>query len=525
MKYKLHNDDMKKKIVIHPYLFAIFPIISFYDHNKDLAQLSSVFFPSIISLVFTIILFSMFKIFVKDRFKAAIISSTFITLFFLFGHFSFLISRFYITIGDLTITNYPFLIILWLDIIVLATIVIFKTKKNLTTFNGYLNTFAFFLILLPLINIGVYEYKSEQILENFKTENYNFTSDDNKKLPDIYFIVFDGYARADILKNIYGYDNIDFIDYLSNKGFYVAHQSRANYPQTHLSIASTLNFKYLNYISEFMGKESFDRKPLDKMIKDNRVYQVLKNKGYLFVSFPDTSWNGKTIYADIKLYQPKKELNDFENALLNMTPLSRVWTKYFYLNSYSKKILFNFSHLPDITKLDVPTFFYAHFLIPHPPFVFNKDGKSINSNDTVEGRDGSHYFEKHPSRQEYRERYKNQLVFANKKIQEMIDEVLIRSNKPPIIILQSDHGPGSMTDWEDPKKTNMKERLSILNAYYLPEEGKKLLYQSITPVNTFRVVFNYLFNTQFDILDDKSYFATWSKPYKFIDVTDRMGIN
>ena len=82
-----------------------------------------------------------------------------------------------------------------------------------------------------------------------------------------------------------------------------------------------------------------------------------------------------------------------------------------------------------------------------------------------------------------------------------------------------------MTDWENPEKTNMKERLSILNAYYLPEEGKKLLYESITPVNTFRIIFNYLFNTEFEILNDKSYFSTWSKPYQFIDVTERMGIN
>jgi hypothetical protein len=110
-------------------------------------------------------------------------------------------------------------------------------------------------------------------------------------------------------------------------------------------------------------------------------------------------------------------------------------------------------------------------------------------------------------------------MFVNKKAIEMIDEILTRSIRPPIIILQSDHGPGSMLDWEDPGKTNMRERLSILNAYYLPGEAKKLLYDSITPVNTFRLIFNYLFNTNVEILNDKSYFATWDHPYKFIDVT------
>jgi hypothetical protein len=160
--------------------------------------------------------------------------------------------------------------------------------------------------------------------------------------------------------------------------------------------------------------------------------------------------------------------------------------------------------------------------MPHPPFIFAKDGEAINPKGLPVEWDGSHYFKIYPSKIEYREKYKNQLIFVNKKAKEMIDEILNRSNKPPIIILQSDHGPGSLTYWENPEKTNMKERFSILNAYYLSEEGKKLLYESITPVNTFRVLFNYIFNSNFEILDDQSYFSTWSHPYKFINVTEEL---
>ncbi len=38
----------------------------------------------------------------------------------------------------------------------------------------------------------------------------------------------------------------------------------------------------------------------------------------------------------------------------------------------------------------------------------------------------------------------------------------------------------------------------------------------MTPVNTFRILFNGLLGTEYPILEDRSYFATWSHPYSFI---------
>ena len=483
-----------------------------------MAQLSFIVCPIIVSILLTITLYFLFKKLVKDKIKAAIIVSTFITVFFLFGLILHLFPCSYIIVGGMTITNYHGLIVLWADVVLLTTLIILKTRRNLNFLNGYLNTAAIFLILLPSVNIGIYEFKAKRNLENLKSEPYNFSKNNSKKLPDIYYIIFDGYAREDILKEIYGYDNSSFIDYLTQKGFYVARQSRANYPQTYLSMASCLNFEYVNYLSETVGEGSNDRRMLSRLIEKSKTYQILRNRGYFFISVPGT-WYERKLYTDMHMHLKKERLSDFGNALINITPLGVFFGKTIQLNSKRERIIFSFEHIPDIAKINSPTFIYAHFLLPHPPFIFDKDGMPITPKGLVIEKDGSHYFRKNPNRAEYRKKYKDQLIFVNKKAREMIDEILERSDMPPIIILQSDHGPGLYTVWEDPEKTNMKERLSIFNAYYLPEEGKKLLYESITPVNTFRVIFNYLFNADLEILNDKSYFSTWDHPYKFIDIT------
>jgi hypothetical protein len=124
------------------------------------------------------------------------------------------------------------------------------------------------------------------------------------------------------------------------------------------------------------------------------------------------------------------------------------------------------------------------------------------------------------TRDEDVENYRRQLVFVNKKTRETIDDILSNSSKPTIIVLQADHGPGSTLDWENPDETFLKERMSILNAYYLPDSDCKQLYDGITPVNTFRLIFNQCFHADYELLKDESYFSGWFHPYKFTNVTD-----
>jgi len=113
----------------------------------------------------------------------------------------------------------------------------------------------------------------------------------------------------------------------------------------------------------------------------------------------------------------------------------------------------------------------------------------------------------------------------NHELTEIISDILARSATPPIIILQGDHGPGAYFDMlKLDNNSCLSERFSILNAYYFPDRDYQLLYPSITPVNSFRVVLNQYFGAKLDLLEDKNYYATWTSPYLFTDVTEHVDL-
>jgi hypothetical protein len=103
--------------------------------------------------------------------------------------------------------------------------------------------------------------------------------------------------------------------------------------------------------------------------------------------------------------------------------------------------------------------------------------------------------------------YVDQLRFITTKLEETVTTILASSTRPVIIIVQSDHGPGVWLDWDSPKPGPLQAKAAILNAYYLPENCRHLLYSGISPVNTFRVVFDCVFGENLPLLKDVTYFG------------------
>jgi hypothetical protein len=254
-----------------------------------------------------------------------------------------------------------------------------------------------------------------------------------------------------------------------------------------------LNYDYLDSLGATNDAERIS------LLKHGAVREAFEARGYTIVAFPTgwsmTEWTDADIYPDYG--RSFSTLTEFETLFLDTTML-RVWTDYDRQNStataYSQarrlRVLSMIETLKEIPTREGKYFVFAHFVIPHPPFSFGADGEWLEINvDTA-------------SHEEIANAYVNQVIYINREILQVIDALQRESDVPPVIIVQGDHGP-------PPDLTNNPSvRMPILNAYFLPGvEMDEVLYPTVSPVNSFRVVLNRYLGFSLPLLEDKSYFA------------------
>ena len=333
--------------------------------------------------------------------------------------------------------------------------------------------------------------------------------------PDIYYIILDGYARDDVLSERFGVARNTLTDYLASKDFYVAARSRANCSQTYLSLASSLNMTYLDPLAAVM-QDSPDRRPLGHLIEHNAVMSELRARGYTTVlvssDYYATDGMSDVDHCLCEVFRP----TEFSALWFSRTPLGAIPSvSRAPYEAHRNKVRRAFELLRQPPPGDAPHFVFAHLIAPHPPFVFRESGQPTQPLRPFSFHDGSHF---RGSTDEYRDGYRAQLAFINTQLQMVIESITARTHGEAVIIVQSDHGPGSALRWESAEMTDMKERTGILSAYYLPGRDTAALYPSMSPVNTFRVIFNEYLGASYDLLPDRSYFSTWSRPYRFVEV-------
>ena len=479
-------------------------------------ELDRIIIPMTFSIIAALLIWVILNLFIKNKYKSSIVTSLFFLLFFSYGHL-IAVSRDFVEITFGINADLYFSVNLMLVLLIISYLIV-KSTKNFLSANAALNFIAVILLVYPLFTI--IQTESIKTKEHTYTSNKEHTLNDDTKKPDIYYIILDGYGRSDVLKS--GYDNKDFLSELENRGFFIARKSRANYAQTLLSLCSTLNMKYLESSEDSLNMEIY-RRNLSSGISNNHVASILKELGYQFVTFA-TGYSGTEIKNSDLYITPAFSLDEFQFMLIAITPLYKL-LEVIPNNSptylHRQRILFSIKKIPDINTQNAPMFLFAHIVAPHPPFVLNLNGDSFEQlkNHILSYHDGSHFHSFNASlMKEYKENYIFQLKKLNKLILEMLDRILAKKERDRIIILQSDHGPGLLLNWENPTIETFKERLPILNAYFLPSGEKSSLSESITPVNTFRLIFNYYFNGNYEILDNKSYFSTWLNPQRFINV-------
>jgi len=453
-------------------------------------------------LISVLVFFWSVNIILRNRIKAGILATLILFLFFTFGHFINLIQ----VLTFKVFSAKQLIHFLWLYIILLIPFVwlIKRTRNTFKTANFILNGVLSILLLSTLIQITIYkikEHKNGAILsvEKIQSEMVNKT-----QLPDIYYIILDGYTGFDALKKYYNFDNSEFEKDLTKRGFYVAKSSTSNYASTLHSLASSLNMKHLLNLNE-TNNNSFTTSLLVKMIQNSEVMRISKSIGYKTINYASGYSATSTLTkADVNFITDETH-SDYANLIFSTTLLKIFFYK--VPNFKIRVVPMTLKALKKNVKKHTPKFTLAHIMSPHPPFLFKPNGK-ISKVKTYSLKDWREI-----------DKYIEEIKYINSEILIVIDNLIEHSQITPIIIIQGDHGA------MESNRNREQIRSSILNTLYLPSNCQDKLYSSITPVNTFRVVFNCLLNTNYELLKDEVYWATLKEPDKFRRITSKVRPN
>jgi hypothetical protein len=471
------------------------------DHIEFISLNKTIILISLLIIILAGLLFLLLKWLWQDSDKAAVFTSLSLILFFSYGHtFDYLTK-----VREILFIQHRHLFLLWIVLYLVLFVVVFRTKQHLQLVNRWLTAVGIMLLLFSAISIFSYRQTTHTLWQPKLAPTSNKTNL-LADLPDIYYIILDGYANEATLNSFYAFDNNEFLAGLEAKGFYIADESRSNYALTSLSLSSSLSLTYVNEITQLAGENSDSIAIPMQIIENNHAMQFLKAEGYQLIfmgSGYGVSQANRHADIDIKCGLVDETMGRFIATSLLRAPADR-----FRLVEQDdrQRRLCMFDELSNMGTVAGPKFVFAHIPSPHWPFLFDAAGNSVSLENLTHDQLKAGYLE--------------QLIYLNGRVDQIVDSILKNSSQEPIIIIQSDHGPAFEFGMENRSQPLYQERMRILNAYYLPEDAQKLLYPSITPVNSFRVLFNYLFATELPLLDDQSYFSNYQFPYKFTNVTE-----
>lgn len=503
------------KLPLYPFLFALYPSLALLGHNIEEIRPIVVVRALFVSLLVSIFLMLIFRLILKQWDYAAVLTTTTLIIFFSYGHlYNFLkdMDR----IGGAA-ARHRLLIPIWIVVLALILYWLRRVKPILRNTSSYLNLVASIALIIPLYQIASYSFHAPSTAadeEYIAVDSGILRFSQGTSPPDIYYIILDAYSRDDDLLKYYELDNSSFINQLGQLGFFVATCSQSNYSQTQLSLASSLNYDYLDKLSEQFTPGNQSRSGIHEFIQHSKVRSTFEKLGYDIIAFETgfkgTEWDDADMYlspSPTRLGESQliSGLSGFELLLLNNSAYlvfidASIKMPEFLqpdINNprriHRDRIQYTLDQLNQLPTHPGPKFVFAHLVIPHPPYVFGPDG---------EFRDYD---------QENFSAYRDQVTFLNQQLIPMLGSMLYESETPPVIILQADHGGVELAP---------KYRMKILSAYYLPDNGNVDLYNQISPVNSFRVIFNRYFNGQYELLPDISLFSVYKTPFDYTQISD-----
>lgn len=505
----------------HPLLVAAYPVVFLFAKNAaEQVSLQPIWTPLLLSIGAAAVTLGVLWVMLRDVDRAALLATVAVIAFFGYGHA-------WNAVGASLPAEWPFLIA-WGVAVIVAVALIAKARLIAPTITRGLNVVAIIALLMNAGGVAgvMTAYGNVESGPTGDVTPVDLAPPDRDDLPDVYYIVLDRYAGPTALRETYGYDNEPFLAALEERGFRVARHAHANYVKTPLSLGSLLNLEMLDGEALKAEAESGrDRAPIQRRLSDHlAVPQAFKELGYRYAHIANW-WGPTTTNVDADWVFGYEGQDEFSSTLLQTT-LIRAFTgtEVTPTDPYDWDVLrahtlFELRTLEQVPTLPGPKFVFAHILLPHPPWVIDADGSEMDRAQVAAQGD--------------RESYVRFLRYGNERMLQAVDRIIAGSGEDAIIIIQGDEGPfppeyeddGWNFRWRDASDAQLEEKFGILFTMRVP--GADLdaagFTDDITSVNTFRVLFNARFGTDFPILPNRTYaHEDLDHFYDFFEITDRL---
>ena len=506
-----------KRWPIHPLGMGLYPVVTLLAANLGQVKPSLGVRAALVSTILALGFLLLARILIHSWERAAVVATGGLFLFYSYGHVYNALHGL-----DPDLGRHRYLVPVF-GLLALGLYWQVRRKPSMnSTVTPLLNGGLALALAVPLIRMLFFRgFALDEAAQQEGLQGTELSYSGEGPPPDIYYLLLDAYTRADTLIESYDFDNSEFVETLESLGFYVAECGQSNYSQTELSLSATLNATYLDALIDPSLDGDQSRAQLWPWLRHNQVRALLEQLGYSTVAVETGYyWSEWEDADDYRAPQPGwlAGMSAFEATLLRSTaawaaidalpvlPAFLVRDLDRSTEAHRERVSFVLDTLEQLPREPGPKFVFIHLVSPHRPFVFDAEGNPVDDEYT--------WTRSNIGIDAYKQGYREQIAYLNGRIENIVRTMISESAVPPVILIQGDHGP---------EEGSSQDRMQILNAMYLAGHGSDGLYPTITSANTFRVIFNTVFEAGLPLLPDASYFSTYEDPFDYTIVENRCG--